>query len=161
VENVKLLGDPKSGVQIALVLGGVLDGKRAPELLSLGTVYNNPFWLFYSSNELFDRLSQFKGKRIAAGPVGSGTRSSAEQILGKAGVNSENTAFLPIAGSAAVEALGDGKVDAVWVLGAPDGVAVHFLTAQSQRPAHALSNGGGLHNYIPRNRSVGTAARCH
>jgi TRAP-type uncharacterized transport system substrate-binding protein len=127
VENVKLVGDPKSGVQIALVLGGVLDGKRAPELLSLGTVYNNPFWLFYSSNELFDRLSQFKGKRIAAGPVGSGTRSSAEQILGKAGVNSENTAFLPIAGSAAVEALGDGKVDAVWVLGAPDGVAVHSL----------------------------------
>src|SRR5215470_7235530 len=90
VENVKLLQDPKSGVQIALVLGGTSDGKHAPGLLSLGTVYNNPFWLFYPSNEPFDRLSQFKGKRIAAGPVGSGTRLSAEQILGKAGVNSES-----------------------------------------------------------------------
>src|SRR5215470_4763339 len=89
-ENVKLLQDPKSGVQIALVVGGVSDGKHAPGLLSLGTVYNNPFWLFYTSNEPFDRLSQFKGKRIAAGPVGSGTRLSAEQILGKAGVNSES-----------------------------------------------------------------------
>src|SRR5215470_5086899 len=67
VENVKLLQDPKSGVQIGLVLGNVSDGKHAPELLSLGTVYNNPFWLFYSSNDPFDRLSQFKGKRIAAG----------------------------------------------------------------------------------------------
>jgi TRAP-type uncharacterized transport system substrate-binding protein len=119
-ENFMLLQEPKSGVQIALVLGGVSDGKHAPGLLSLGTVYDNPFWLFYSSNEPFDRLSQFKGKRIAIGPVGSGTRSSAEQILGKGGVNSENAVLLPFAGSAAVEALNDGKVDAVWILGAPD-----------------------------------------
>jgi len=123
-ENVKLLQDSKSGVQIAQVVGGVSDGKHEPGLLSLGTVYNNPFWLLYSSDEPFDWLSQFKGKRIAAGPVGSGTRSSAEKILGKAGVNSENAAFLPFAGSAAVEALNDGKVDAVWMLGAPDATAV-------------------------------------
>jgi hypothetical protein len=109
------------------VVGGVSDGKHEPGLLSLGTVYNNPFWLLYSSDEPFDRLSQFKGKRIAAGPVGSGTRSSAEKILGKAGVNSENAAFLPFAGSAAVEALNDGKVDAVWMLGAPDATAVRSL----------------------------------
>jgi TRAP-type uncharacterized transport system substrate-binding protein len=127
VENLELLLDPKSGVQIALVLGGVSDGRHAPGLLSLGTVYNNPFWLFYFSNEPFDRLSKFKGKRIAAGPVGSGTRSSAEKILGKAGVNSENAAFLPLGGAAAVEALDDGKVDAVWILGAPDATAVHSL----------------------------------
>jgi TRAP-type uncharacterized transport system substrate-binding protein len=126
-ENVKLLQDSKSGVQIAQVVGGVSDGKHEPGLLSLGTVYNNPFWLLYSSDEPFDRLSQFKGKRIAAGPVGSGTRSSAKKILGKAGVNSENAAFLPFAGSAAVEALNDGKVDAVWMLGAPDATAVRSL----------------------------------
>ena len=83
VENFELLQDPKSGVEIALVVGGVSDGKHAPGLLSLGTVYNNPFWLFYSSSEPFDRLSQLKGKRIAAGPVGSGTRSSAEQSSGQ------------------------------------------------------------------------------
>jgi TRAP-type uncharacterized transport system substrate-binding protein len=79
VENIKLLQDAKSGVQIALVVGGVSDGKHEPGLLSLGTVYNNPFWFFYSSNEPFDQLSQLRGKRIAAGPVGSGTRSAAEK----------------------------------------------------------------------------------
>jgi len=46
------------------------DGKHAPGLLSLGTVYSNPFWLFYSSSELIDRFSQLKGKRIAVGPRG-------------------------------------------------------------------------------------------
>ena len=45
IENVKLLQDPKSGVQIALVVGGVSDGKHAPGLLSLGTVYNTPYWI--------------------------------------------------------------------------------------------------------------------
>jgi TRAP-type uncharacterized transport system substrate-binding protein len=125
VENVKLLQDPKSGVQIALVNGGVSDGKHAPGLLSLGTVYNQPFWIFYASNEPFERLSQLKGKRIAVGPVGSRTRASAEQILGKGGVNSETATLLPFAGSAAVEAMNDGKVDVVWVVGAPDASAVH------------------------------------
>ncbi|MGA9340621.1 MAG: TAXI family TRAP transporter solute-binding subunit, partial [Pseudolabrys sp.] len=87
VENVKLLQDPKSDVQIAFTTGGVSDAKRAPDVLSLGTVYTQPFWIFYSSNEPLDRLAQLKGKRIAVGPVGSATRFTAEQILGKGGVN--------------------------------------------------------------------------
>ena len=83
VENVALLQDPKSGVQITFVTGGVSDGKHAPGILSLGTVYNQPYWIFYSSTEPLDRLSQLKGKRIAVGPEGSGTRLSGEKILGK------------------------------------------------------------------------------
>jgi TRAP-type uncharacterized transport system substrate-binding protein len=124
LENVKLLQDQKSGVQIAFVTGGVSDGTHAPGLLSLGTAYNQPFWIFYSSNEPFDRLSQLKGKRIAVGPVGSGTRYSAEQILGKGGINSETATLLPFAGTIAVKAMNEGKVDAVWIIGAPDASAV-------------------------------------
>jgi TRAP transporter TAXI family solute receptor len=127
VENIKLLQDPRSGVQISLMLSGISDGKHAPGLLSLGTVYQNPYWIFYSSNEPFDRLSQLKGKRIAVGPEGSGTRASAEQVLGKGGVNSETATFLPFGGTAAVEAVNDGKVDAVWIIGAPDATAVKSL----------------------------------
>src|SRR5215469_7965734 len=99
-ENLELLLDPKSGVEIALMLGGISDGKRAPGVLSLGTVYNSPFWLFYSSSEPFERLSQLTGKRIAVGQVGRSGRLLAEKILGKAGVNSENATLLPFAGSA-------------------------------------------------------------
>jgi TRAP-type uncharacterized transport system substrate-binding protein len=126
-ENIKLLQDPQSGIQFSLMVSGISDGKHAPGLLSLGTVYNNPYWLFYSSNEPFDRLSQFIGKRIAVGPEGSATRTSAEQILGKGGVNSETATFVSFAGTAAVEAINDGKVDAVWIIGAPDATAVKSL----------------------------------
>ena len=124
VENVALLEDSKSGVQIAFVTGGVSDAKRAPNVLSLGTVYNQPFWIFYSSNEPLDRLSQLKGKRIAVGPVGSATRYTAEKILGRGGVNSETATLLPLAGSAADKALNDGTVDVVWIIGVPEATAV-------------------------------------
>ena len=52
-ENIKLLLDPNSDVEIAFVNGGISDGKHAPGLLSLGTVFNLPYWMFYSSNEPF------------------------------------------------------------------------------------------------------------
>jgi TRAP-type uncharacterized transport system substrate-binding protein len=124
VENIKLLQDPKSRVQIAFVTGGVSDGKRAPGLLSLGTVYNQPFWIFYPSTERLDRLSQLKGKRIAVGPEGSATRFSSEKILGKGGVSSQTATLLPFAGSEAVKALQEKKVDVVWIIGSPDATAV-------------------------------------
>lgn len=124
VENLKLLKDPNSDVQIAFVTGGISDAKHSPGVLSLGTVYGQPFWIFYSSNEELVQLSQLKGKRIAVGPVGSATRYMAEQVLAKGGVNSETTTFLSFAGSAADTALRDGQVDAVWIIGVPEATAV-------------------------------------
>jgi TRAP-type uncharacterized transport system substrate-binding protein len=131
VENLGFLQDPKSGIQIAFVTGGVSEGKPAPGVLSLGTVYNQPYWIFYSSTETLDRLSQLKGKRIAAGPPGSGTRRAAEQILGRGGVNSETATLLPFGGSAAVKAMNDGEVDVVWIVGAPDATAVKSFLQNS------------------------------
>jgi TRAP-type uncharacterized transport system substrate-binding protein len=124
VENVRLLQVSKSDVQIAFVTGGVSNGKSAPGLLSLGTVYNQPFWIFYSSTEPLDRLSQLKGKRIAVGPEGSATRLSGEKILSKGGVNSQTATLLPFAGLDAVKALNENKVDVVWIIGSPDATAV-------------------------------------
>ena len=135
VENLKLLQDPNADVQIAFVTGGLSDPKHAPGVLSLGTVYDQPFWIFYPANEKLDQLSQLKGKRIAVGPEGSATRHMAEQILSKGGVNSETASFLPFAGEAADQALKNGQVDAVWIIGVPEATAVQsFLRNPSVRP---------------------------
>src|SRR3974377_587811 len=123
VENLKLLQDPNAGVQIAFVTGGLSDSKHTPGVLSLGTVYDQPFWIFYPANRHLDQLSQLKGKRIAVGPEGSATRHMAEQVLGKGGVNSETATLLPFAGEAADMALRDGQVDAVWIIRGPGGNA--------------------------------------
>ena len=119
-ENLSLLQDPSSGVQIAFVYGGISNGERAPGLLSLGVIYNTPFWIFYLSNDPLDRLSQLKGKRIAVGPIGSGVRLIADRVFGTDGITAATATFLPYTGAAAVDALKDGKVDAVWISSTPD-----------------------------------------
>jgi TRAP-type uncharacterized transport system substrate-binding protein len=135
VENLKLLQDPSSGVQIAFVTGGLSDSKHTPGVLSLGTVYDQPFWIFYPANRPLNQLTQLKGKRIAVGPEGSATRHTAEQILGKGGVNSQTATFLPFAGEAADKALQEGQADAVWIIGVPEATAVQsFLRNPNVRP---------------------------
>ena len=135
VENLKLLQDPNADVQIAFVTGGLSDSKHTPGVLSLGTVYDQPFWIFYPANGQLDQLPQLKGKRIAVGPEGSATRHMAEQVLGKAGVNSETATLLPFAGDAADKALKDAQVDAVWIIGVPEATAVQsFLHNPNVRP---------------------------
>lgn len=117
LENLRLLQDPSSGVAIAFVTGGVSDASHAPNLLSLGLIFNDPFWIFYSSGELLNNLSQLKGKRIAVGPEGSGARYTTERILSKANINSKTATLLPFGGDEAVDALNDGKVDVVLIPG--------------------------------------------
>ena len=46
LENLALLRDPKSGVDIALIQGGSV-GKETGELESLGTLFYEPLWIFH------------------------------------------------------------------------------------------------------------------
>src|SRR5450631_1125964 len=46
-ENLGLLQNPGSGVQMAFVYGGISNGEQHPGLLSLGIIYKTPFWIFY------------------------------------------------------------------------------------------------------------------
>ena len=50
--------------RLPLLLGGISDGKHTPGVLSLGTVYINPFWIFYSSNEQFDGFRSSKANAL-------------------------------------------------------------------------------------------------
>jgi hypothetical protein len=46
VESLTDLRDPKSGVSVALVPGGITTKQDSPELVSLGTVFYQPLWIF-------------------------------------------------------------------------------------------------------------------
>jgi len=88
------------------------NGEQAPGLLSLGRINYQIFCVFYRATEVLDDLTELKGKRIAAGTVGTGSRVVTENVLGISGVNSENSMLLPLTGQAAVNALIDGRADA-------------------------------------------------
>ena len=116
-----------SGVDIAFVTGGISDSSHAPDLLSMGLIFNDPIWIFYSSAGSLDSLSQLKGKRIAVGPEESGARYAAERLLSKANINSKTATLLPFGGDAAVDALDDGKVDVILIAGGSELPAVRAL----------------------------------
>ena len=114
-ENLKLLQEPASGVQVAFVQGGVSNNSQAPGLESLGRVNYLVFFIFYRANETLADLTQLKGKRVAIGPLASGTRVVAEKVLKVSGVTSDNTTFLPLAGRDAVDALDAGRADVLFL----------------------------------------------
>jgi uncharacterized protein len=112
LDTLRLVRDPRSGVDAGFLLGGISNGTESPRLLSLGRINYVPLWIFYRGPEPLDRLTQLKGKRITFGP---GLRIIASKILAAHGVNRDNTTLLPLFGAAAVKALKDGKVDVVFL----------------------------------------------
>jgi TRAP-type uncharacterized transport system substrate-binding protein len=114
-ENIKLLNDPTSGIKVGVAQGGISDSDRSPNLLSLGRINYQIYWIFHRAAEPLDDLRQLKGKRIAVGPPGSGQRVTTEKILGISGVNSENSTLLNLSTQSAEAALNDGQIDALFL----------------------------------------------
>ena len=81
VENLRLLGQPDSGVAAAIVQSGVASPDDVEHCYALGSMYREPLWVFYRGDKRLERLSQLEGKRIGVGPKGSGTHAVAMQLL--------------------------------------------------------------------------------
>jgi hypothetical protein len=126
VENLQRLLDPKEEVDVALLQGGIGAGVEAEGLVSLGSFYHEPLWVFYRGGENIDQLVRLKGKRLAVGGEGSGTRRLALDLLEASGVpmTDPGTKFVPVGGLEAVQALAQGKVDAVFLVGPAQSGAV-------------------------------------
>lgn len=120
-ENLQLLMDPKSGVDVAFVQGGLSAGVHGVEMLA--GLYYEALWVFYRDAATLSRLDQLRGKRIAIGPSGSGTRVFAEAVLSANDVTSRNSTLTPQTNVEAIRALQRGELDAVLVVGAADGQA--------------------------------------
>lgn len=118
-ENIGLLTDPKSGVSIAFVQGGIGDPFGAPQLMSVGSLFFEPLWVLTRGFDKPPRsLALLKGKRIAIGGGGSGTRVLAKVLLTDNDVDDENSKFLDLGGDKAADALARGQVDAAFFVSA-------------------------------------------
>lgn len=115
VENLRLLEDPKSRVDVGFVQGGVSNAARAPDLESMGRINYLAFFIFCRAGETFADLTQLKGRRIAIGPASSGTNLAATTILKTNGITPQNATFLPLGGRDAVDAIDAGKADVLFM----------------------------------------------
>lgn len=127
LENLKRLRDPHEEVDVAFIQGGTAQGVEAENLVSLGSMYYEPLWVFYRGKGRIERLTQLKGQRLAIGPEGSGTRKLALELLEASGAATAPTRLDPADGMRAVAALREGKVDAVFVVGSAQSAAVWSL----------------------------------
>jgi len=114
VENLKLLIDKNSGVDVIFLQGGVGAVAPSEDLVSLSSIYYEPLWVFSKADLLVQSLADLKGRRIAAGEEGSGTRELALQLLDLNDVNAKNSRILHIKDDEAVEKLLAGDIDAAF-----------------------------------------------
>ena len=89
VENLRLLADPASGVSVAFVQGGVRVAAPAADLVALGSLYFEPLWVFARGGTLGTDVSNLRGRRIAVGPEGSGTRALVDLLLRVNGIGTD------------------------------------------------------------------------
>ena len=112
VENLKLLRDPKSGVQAGFVEGGVASDTDSPALVSLGTLGYEPMW-FFSRKAATDRgLFTLHGKRVSVGPEGSDSRALVDELLKRKALDTGTFQELGLTPEEAVSQLLQGKIDA-------------------------------------------------
>ncbi len=130
IENIKLLRDAGESVDAAFVQGGTGESIEGDGLASLGALYYEPLWIFYREGiapEPLQHVAALKGRRIAVGGVGSGTRQLAMDVLHANNMDNGATKLVDIGGLEVVEALASHKVDAAFVVGPTQSAAVWVL----------------------------------
>jgi TRAP transporter TAXI family solute receptor len=128
VENLKLMRDPNSGVDVALIQSGLMDADDTENLVGVGSVCFEPLWVFVRADKGdITLLSDLKGKRIAIGNASSGTRPLGMKLLTAAGISETNSTLLSLGGTNAVNALLNDHADAMFFVAAVESELVQRL----------------------------------
>lgn len=137
VENIRLLEDEAATIDLAFVQGGSTASRPAGDLVSLGSLYFEPLWVFYRGTSRLERLTDLHGKRVAIGEPGSGTRAVAVTLLEDNFIDTNAGKNFPIGDQAAVDALLAGRVDAAFFVASAQSPLVQSL--QHRQDIHLMS----------------------
>ncbi len=134
LENYQLLAsDPD--VHLAMVQGGTAPEAtlRSNQVEAIASIYFEPVWIFYRSNEPYHDLRRLQNTIIAIGKNGSGTQSIAKILLAENGINlSDRSKIVPVGGKEAVRQLIKGQVDAAIFVISPTSPIIRNLLQEGQ-----------------------------
>jgi TRAP-type uncharacterized transport system substrate-binding protein len=117
LDNLRRLAASDSGIDLALVQGGLV-GKNPPAgVVTLGSVAYQPLLIFYRSAQPVTLLSQFAGKRLGIGAKGSGVQQFARTLLKANEITGAPTTFVETDSDEAAGALVKGELDAIFLMG--------------------------------------------
>ena len=152
-QNLERLLDDNSSISAGFIQGGLVSDGNGPgiagKLVSLGSMYYEPLWVFVRVGRagaahgagktlapanpataiIPTKLTELKGRRIAIGAPGGGTRTLSLRLLAPAGVSETNSTLLPLSGANAAAALLEGRADAALFLTTLDTPHIQQLLA--------------------------------
>ena len=126
IDNLALLNDPKSGVDFAMVQGGVANVSDYPKLVSIAGMFYEPIWVWYresafkSDGSQLKILSQLKGKKVSIGNEGSGTLALTKDLLQASGITDKEIGAQRLKPDEAIAKLSSGELDAVFIVAAAE-----------------------------------------
>jgi TRAP transporter TAXI family solute receptor len=132
VENLTLMRNPKSGVSVSLMQGGIADVAASADLESLGTTFFEPLWLFQRRDSQSSGFLALRGRKVSIGTPGSGTRALALELLNRNGMDEQNTELLSLSTQIASEKLLAGEIDFMGTLSAWESPIVQRLAADER-----------------------------
>ena len=138
-ENLQRLQDPESGIDVAFVQSGstTLQNAERYDLVSLGSLFVEPIWLFYRAGVKIDRIPDLRGKRINAGSRGTGVPQMIEKLLDANGVQLKQVKLSELDNTPATMALLAGKIDGMVFSSSPEAPLIQMLL---QTPGIRLLN---------------------
>jgi len=126
-QNLERLRSGEAGVQVGLVQGGLVQPEDAEQLVTLGSAFYEPIWVFYRGKAVIENIAELRGQRLAIGTPGSGTYALGMSVARDNGLAQAPTTLLELGGLAAADALLEGRADAALFVSAIDGQAVQKL----------------------------------
>ncbi|MBU3615970.1 TAXI family TRAP transporter solute-binding subunit [Polynucleobacter sp. JS-Polo-80-F4] len=126
LDNLRLLNDQKSGVDFAMVQGGVAKISEYPNLVSIAGMFYEPIWVWYREGAFkadggqLKILSQLKGKNVSIGNEGSGTLALTKDILQASGISEKEFNTQKLTPDEAIAKLSKGELDAVFIVAAAE-----------------------------------------
>jgi TRAP transporter TAXI family solute receptor len=126
-ENLQLLREGK--VDIAFVQSGSTDPLSAERtgLVSIGSLFTEPVWLFVREQVELKQISELKGKNINVGPEGTGVPRLFRQVLAANGVDAEEVRMGTLENTPGTMALIEGSIDGLVFSSAPEEPLIQML----------------------------------
>jgi TRAP transporter TAXI family solute receptor len=149
LENLKFLQDESSGVDAGFAQDGIGSNEDEPDLVSLGSLYYEPIWIFYRGNAPITKFSQLRGKKIGVGREGRGTHILAFRLLKESGILSSNSEFVMSGGAEAAKSLVAGELDAAFFILAPEDPLVQELAKNEQIHLMSLDQAEAISRQMP------------
>ena len=153
VENLRAL-KTNPEVELGFIQSGIAHEPDASDLMSLGSMYFEPLWIFHRLGEPLNHLGQLAGRRSAIGAPGSGTQLLALQLLGVTGIGYDSEGLIHEGGLDAAEALIAGEIDAVILLAGIDAPIVRLLLDEPDIELAELAHTEAYARLIPQLATV-------